>query len=219
MREKNIAVFQDTLKIFDQGFYIKNGRKVKTKLGKAEIAENRVYLPEDIRLIEKYADFDHVHCIGRCGVGCENADSFSLAADRYEQCSYMFDNEDALPILVLNLANPVHPGGGVRKGAKAQEEDLCRRSSLLMSLEHESASQYYKYNKSLNTKMGSDAVIITPNVEVVKEADGSLLDESVIVSVMTCAAPMIKHGMEGLSQKEYEQLIYERITVMLKVAA
>ena len=48
MREKNIAVFQDTLKIFDQGFYIKNGRKVKTKLGKAEIAENRVYLPEDM---------------------------------------------------------------------------------------------------------------------------------------------------------------------------
>ena len=67
--------------------------------------------------------------------------------------------------------------------------------------------------------MGSDAVIITPNVEVVKAADGSLLDESVIVSVMTCAAPMIKHGMEGLSQDEYEKLTYERITGMLKVAA
>ena len=219
MRGKNIAVFKDTLKLFERGFYVKDGRKVRTKLGKAEIAENRVYLPEDIKIIEKNADFDHVYCIGRCGVGCENADSFSLAADRYDNCSYMFDEDEALPILVLNLANPVHPGGGVRNGAKAQEEDLCRRSSLLLSLEHESASQYYSYNKSLNTKMGSDAVIITPNVEVVKAADGSLLDDSVIVSVMTCAAPMIKHGMEGLGQKEYEQLIYERITGMLKVAA
>ena len=219
MREKNIAVFQDTLKIFEQGFYIKDGRKIKTKLSKDEINENRVYLTDDIRIIEKYADFDHVHCIGRCGVGCENADSFSLAADRYNQCSYMFDKDDALPILVFNLANPVHPGGGVRKGAKAQEEDLCRRSSLLLSLEHESASQYYRYNKSLKTRMGSDAVIITPNVEIIKGPDGSLLDDSVIVSVMTCAAPMIKHGMEGLGQKEYEQLIYERITGMLKVAA
>lgn len=219
MREKNIAVFRDTLKIFERGFYIKEGRKIKTKLNKAELVINRVYLPEDITKVAACTDLDHVHCIGRCGVGCENADSFSLAADRYAHCSYMFDEDDSLPILVLNLANPVHPGGGVRKGAKAQEEDLCRRSSLLLSLEHESASQYYRYNKRLNTKMGSDAVIITPKVEVVKAADGSLLDESVIVSVMTCAAPMIKHGMEGLSQDEYEKLIYERITGMLKVAA
>lgn len=219
MREKNIAAFQDTLKIFEQGFCVKDGRKIKTKLSKAELAINRVYLPEDVAKVVACTDFEHVHCIGRCGVGCDNADSFSLAVDRYEQCSYMFDNDDALPILVLNLANPVHPGGGVRKGAKAQEEDLCRRSSLLLSLEHESASRYYRYNKRLNTKMGSDAVIITPNVEVVKATDGSLLDESVIVSVMTCAAPMIKRGMEGLSQDEYEQLIYERITGMLKIAA
>lgn len=130
MREKNIAVFRDTLNIFEQGFYVKDGMIINTKLGKVEIAQNRVYLPDDIKIIEKYADFDHVHCIGRCGVGCENADSFSLAADRYDNCSYMFDEDEALPILVLNLANPVHPGGGVRRGAKAQEEDLCRRSSL-----------------------------------------------------------------------------------------
>lgn len=30
MREKNIAVLQDTLKIFKQGFYVKDGRQIKT---------------------------------------------------------------------------------------------------------------------------------------------------------------------------------------------
>ena len=123
------------------------------------------------------------------------------------------------PILVLNLANPVNPGGGVRRGSKAQEEDLCRKSSLLLSLESSAASAYYKYNKSLNTYMGSDAVMVTPQVEIIKDENGSLLDESVIVSVMTCAAPMLRNGMEGLTDQEYRDMVYGRITGMLKVAA
>ena len=45
------------------------------------------------------------------------------------------------------------------------------------------------------------------------------LPETVIVAVMTCAAPMLKNGMEGLSQEQYETMVYDRITGMLKVAA
>ena len=62
-------------------------------------------------------------------------DSFSRAREMYEDFSYIFTERDAKEILVLNLANPVHPGGGVRRGVRAQEEDLCRKSSLLLSLE------------------------------------------------------------------------------------
>lgn len=36
--------------------------------------------------------------------------------------------------VVLNMASPSHPGGGIERGSKAQEEDLCRRSDLLKSL-------------------------------------------------------------------------------------
>ena len=157
--------------------------------------------------------------MGRCGYGCENADSFSLARKRRERFSYDLNKDGAKPILVLNLANPVNPGGGVRRGAKAQEEDLCRKSSLLLSLEGQNARRYYEYNRSLHTYMGSDAIIIHPKVEILKDDKGNLLEDTVIVSVMTCAAPMLRYGMEGMSQADYEALLYRRVTGMLKTAA
>jgi len=36
---------------------------------------------------------------------------------------------------VLVMASRSHPGGGYKKGAGAQEENICRRSSLWMNLE------------------------------------------------------------------------------------
>lgn len=219
MKFENINMLNDTMAILDRGYYEVNGKRVNLKLSKAEMKEISVFLPKDVKSISDNKDFQHIHMMGgRIGVDCVNMDSYSLAIKRYLDCSYMFSKKSK-PILVLNLANPVNPGGGVRRGSKAQEEDLCRKSSLLLSLESSAASVYYKYNKSLNTYMGSDAVMVTPQVEIIKDENGSLLDESVIVSVMTCAAPMLRNGMEGLTDQEYRDMVYGRITGMLKVAA
>ncbi len=218
MRENNIKMLNDTLNILEAGSYVKGGETKKLKLTKGEMRDIQVFLPEDVSRISDSKDFPHVHVIGRIGVGCENIDSYSLAIRRADDCEIML-RDSSLPVLVLNLANPVHPGGGVRKGARAQEEDLCRKSSLLLSLESREAAKYYDYNKSLSTYMGSDAVMITPKVEIIKDEKGALLDDSVIVSVMTCAAPMLKYGKEGMSEEQYEAMMYQRITGMLKVAA
>jgi uncharacterized protein (TIGR02452 family) len=42
--------------------------------------------------------------------------------------------EARLRPLALNFANGVHPGGGFRRGARAQEEVLCRSSALFETL-------------------------------------------------------------------------------------
>ncbi len=219
MKQDNIAMFQDTMRILDQGYYTIWGKRIDLKLSREQMEAADVYLPEEIQIMSENKDFQHVHVIGRCAYGCENADSFSLARKSMGYSSYDPGEEGTKSILVLNLANATHPGGGVRHGAKAQEEDLCRKSSLLLSLESSNARPYYEYNRSLHSDMGSDAIIINPQVEIIKDENGELLPETVIVAVMTCAAPMLRHGMGGMSQSEYEAMMYRRITGMLKTAA
>ena len=127
MRSDNLAMLQDTLSILEKGSYQYHGAVIPLKLSRAQMEEVEVYLPKDVKQVCESKDFEHVHVLGRCGYGCENIDSFTLARKRSEQFSYDLDRKGAKPILVLNLANPVNPGGGVRKGAKAQEEDLSAR--------------------------------------------------------------------------------------------
>lgn len=219
MSQNNMNIFQDTMEILEKGYYITDGKKIKLKLSRRQMEHASVYLPHDIEKISESKEISHTIVMGRIGVDCVNMDSFSLAVERCRECSYLLKGKGENRILVLNLANPVNPGGGVRRGAKAQEEDLCRRSSLLLSLEGREAWAYYSYNRNLHTYMGSDGIIITPDVEILKDENGNLLEDSVIVSVMTCAAPMVRRGLEGMSDEEYREMVYKRITGMLKTAA
>ena len=217
MRQENLTMFNDTMTVLRQGYYRVNGNTVKLKLSRPEMERIHVYLPDDIHQIAS-ADHAHARLSGRPEISCLNADSFTLAR-RYARSCGMPASGTSESVLVLNLANPVNPGGGVRKGSQAQEEDLCRKSSLLLSLESKDAQAYYSYNKSLNTYMGSDAIMITPQVEIIKDERGEPLPESVIVSVMTCAAPMIIYGTEDMSDAQYRAMLYNRIQGMLKLSA
>lgn len=213
MREYRINVLHDTLETCARGSYPTDRNTVQLKLDNASMKTVQVLLPDQIeklrmRGIPKGRAQDQS---GRCSYSCENTDSFNLArqlADKYPEEK----------ILVLNLANSIHPGGGVRKGAKAQEEDLCRQSSLLLSLESQEAASYYKYNESLKTYNGSDAIIITPDVEIFKDQNYEYLEKTTVVSVMTCAAPRFLEPPKK-NDFEYREMMYHRIEGMLVCAA
>ena len=220
MRSDNIAMLEDTLDILDKGYYMIGERRVWLTLSREQMEAADVYFPEDIKSMSLEKDLQHVNQKRRCGYSCENADSFSLARKRLEEYSSDFNKEGTKPILVLNLANAVNPGGGVRHGAKAQEEDLCRKSSLLVSLEGRNAFPYYRYNRERHSDLGSDAIVINPQVEIIKDEHGTLLPKTAVVAVMTCAAPRFRTGrVEGMPQTAYEAMMYGRITGMLKTAA
>lgn len=216
--EVNIAVLDDTLRIFHKGVYQRDGKTVKCASLK-KLSQAKVYLPDDIASLQKttrkQSPFIH-----NCSIICENTDSFSASVKLSSLAGqYYHVRKDPMEVLVLNFANPFNPGGGVRRGAEAQEEDLCRKSSLLLSLESDSAKAYYNYHRQLRSPYSSDAIILSPKVQIIKDANQKLLPSPVTVAVLTCAAPMLQNGLHNLTQEQYHSLMARRIDGILSVAA
>ncbi|MGN1165021.1 MAG: TIGR02452 family protein [Lachnospiraceae bacterium] len=216
MGNDNIAMLQETLEIMKKGYYVINGQKIILKMSEKQRKEAHVLLPDDIHKINNWEGSGKACSNNRNFYSCENSDSFALARKLYHNTENSVSD-----ILVLNFANPVHPGGEVRRGARAQEEELCRNSSLLMSLESSSAKKYYDYNKSLHTYLGSDAMILSPYVEIIRDEAGKLLERPVVVAVLSCAAPNVNtpYGKYNMTEKQYRNMIYHRIEGILKCAA
>lgn len=212
----NIEILQDTLQILDTGKYKVDGKEVKLQLSKERMEASHVLLPADVQDICG-RELNREPAAGQCRIDCVKQDSYVAAIEMMRDWPNAGDHSK--PVLVLNFANPVNIGGGVYKGAIAQEEDLCRRSSLLRSLETPHSRRYYSYNRKLRTHMGSDGMIFSPEVEIFRDECGELMAETVIVAVLTCAAPMISYSMEGMSEIEYRGMFYKRIVGMLKCAA
>ena len=100
-------------------------------------------------------------------------------------------------IAVMNFANAFHAGGGVTKGSSAQEECLCRTSTLYPLLYRRTLrDSFYKHHHDLNTARASDSLIYTEGVIICK-TDEDLpkrmpKEEWVTVDVITIAAPDLR---------------------------
>lgn len=123
-------------------------------------------------------------------------------------------------IAVLNFANPFEPGGGVRRGAMAQEECLCRCSDLYNALAQPYfIKNYYLYHLVRVTYNFSDRLIYSPDITVIKSDDRipQLLDTPFFVDVITCAAPCLRI-LDMRSDEKLMKLYKSRIKNILEVA-
>ena len=175
MRDKNIAIFEETINICKSGSYNLGGKKVSLKLSRDDMVQAIALSPDmSQRIMDNALNIgtERAFVMGRTGVYMENRDSFEVAKDIIP--SYDRDREDYKSILVLNFANPVHPGGGVTRGARAQEEDLCRKSTLYMSLLSDEARRMYDYNQEAKDYLATDYMVLSPSVEIFRDSHGTL---------------------------------------------
>lgn len=131
---------------------------------------------------------------------------------------------------VLNFANPVEPGGGVLRGANAQEEYLCRASNLYNCLNSKNANAYYSFHNSILKKnqfnsmfLASDKIVYSPDITVFKaderyfpqneknEAIQAYTTEWRKIDVITCAAPFFSGSGYILPDGDLYHLFRRRI--------
>ena len=98
-------------------------------------------------------------------------------------------------VTVLNFASSTSPGGGVETGASAQEEGLCRVSTLYPCLKTRTAwEKFYAPHRAAHNPLHNDDIIYTKDVVVLKDDDYNVLSSPFRVDVITCAAPNLRES-------------------------
>lgn len=138
-------------------------------------------------------------------------------------------------VCVLNFASATNPGGGVVHGSFAQEESICRCSTLYPCLNIDALwAGFYEPHREANVPLYNDDCIFTPDVKVFKSDTGypKRLEESEWwnVDIITSAAPnlrdMLSNAMNpdagsakaNISIGELEKLLNSRIQRIFEVA-
>lgn len=175
MRADNISIFKDTERLYTTDADLKEA--VAKSIAAQQICTEKEYKPKEYMVLS-YIDTQ-----------VEVSKRRSLeAASRYAR--------EGRKVCVLNFANAFTPGGGVRHGASAQEEAICRCSTLLPCLEDDkNMMEFYNNHRNNLNEFANDDCIYTPGVVVFKTDDSEpeLMDKEdwYSVDIITCAAPDI----------------------------
>lgn len=139
-------------------------------------------------------------------------------------------------VCILNFASATNPGGGVARGSSAQEESLCRCSSLYPCLDTpELMRDFYWPHRRANQPLYNDDIIYSPGVYGIK-TDTSVPERMkeedwYRVNVISCAAPNLRERPSNamnpnagekavkITRRELHTLLESRIRRIFLVAS
>ena len=212
-RTKNVEIFRDT----------ENRYKSDSDLVVIvqESTQNQVFIAEKSTVnITAQPRIDKAKVVVSCKRSLEAAEVYAKQGKK---------------VCVLNFASATNPGGGVVNGSSAQEECICRCTTLYPCLNNNDlwTSFYAPHRKAANPLYNNDC-IYTPDVCVFKSdtnfPEPLLRDEWWEVNILTCAAPNLRQRQSnpmnphaGYKQAkvtpiELETLLTSRIRRIFEVA-
>lgn len=126
-------------------------------------------------------------------------------------------------IAVLNFASGTKPGGGVYNGSRAQEESICRSSTLYPSISTDEMKRaFYIPHEENYTFRGWDDCIYSPGVVIFRDDSDEIPEilrpeEFVNVDVITCAAPHLRDDV--ITAEELFRIHVKRAENILRICA
>lgn len=201
LRASNREKFNDTL------IRIRNNNELNAAASNS--SENTLFYPVNEKLSEPHRKFDKTNII--------------VSGKRTAEAASGYQGK----IAILNFASATTPGGGVITGSSAQEESLCRISTLYPSLAYNEKSRpYYEYNRRSHSYDYSDAMLYIPDVIFFKsdELIPKILptEKWIKADVITAAAPnLIMEKQEMMTQQRMEELeliFKNRISRIFRIA-
>lgn len=182
-REFRVRVYENTMEIVQAGKYLSaSGQAVTLDMDAIEAARRNTVFYADTREIPLAV-----------GTPSYETQVFAIEADCLEVAKLLILS--GYHPAVLNMANPMVPGGGVVGGSGAQEENLFRRSTAYYSL-----YQFVDFGQSFAVPRDPDRSypipddfggIYSPDVMVFRSSENTgyyLLDSPYSIGMITVAA-------------------------------
>ncbi|MDE6781306.1 MAG: TIGR02452 family protein [Ruminococcus sp.] len=119
-------------------------------------------------------------------------------------------------ITALNFANAMYAGGGYILGGNAQEESLCRASMLYYTIKTQKG--YYRKNRMHIFPDYTDTMIYSENVPVIRNENGTLLENPVLCNFITSPAVNRTFAKFMFPQKKINNIMYSRIEKIIMLA-
>ena len=212
-REENVAIFQDTEKMCSENDRLRESIKLASENQKLILEGDSTSASDN----DKY----------------DEAAKIIVSKKRTLEAASAYKG---MRVAVHNFASATNPGGGVVKGSTAQEECLCRCSTLYSMLNtKEMWNGFYAPHRNAADPIHNDDIIYTPGVVVFKTDTAApvVMPETqwYEVDVITCAAPNLRDNPSNpynkndgnqkakISDRELLELHEKRLRRILDVAA
>lgn len=208
-RNDRVATAQETLQILADGSYLSpSGKTIEIAKEQAFAVQNSIHYKRNA-FDPIFAERDKI-----LADSVKKQTKFEVTTETsLEACKRLLAFNQK--IFCLNFASAKNPGGGFLGGSQAQEESLARSSGLYPCIAQ--MNEMYESNKKYKSCLYLDDMIYSPDVPVLRQDDGTLLETPYLVSFLT--SPAVNAGVLSKNEKEkIEEVMLLRLEKLLSIA-